>query len=133
MTDTVLLITEDGRIAGKVRQACLELEADVTRVGSLEDAADLLDTRLPDLTLCDYTTFELLRQRWPNACVLLYTEPIDSEEAIEAIKHGALDYLVRPITPQAMTRQIREALRVSHDINVPAVFDRPTESAEIDL
>ena len=132
MDDSVLLITRDGRIAEKAHHACLELKAEFSHVQSLDHAAELLDARLPDLILCDYATFEQLRQRWPGACVLIYTEPRDSEEAIKAIKHGAIDYLVRPISPEAMTRQIREALRVSHDINVPAVFDSPSESPDID-
>ena len=95
MADNVLLITEDSSIAQKVRDACRELEASLTHLGTLKDAAEKLAATPPDLILCDYSTFEVVREQFPRACVLLYTEPADSEQAIEAIKRGALDYLVR--------------------------------------
>ena len=132
MIDTVLLITVDKSIAKKVRDACQTLQARFTQVGRLDEARNLLDTRLPDLTVCDHATFEKLRASWPRACVLLYGAPADSEQAIESIKHGALDYVAGSITPSAMLQQIRNALRISHDIHVPAVYESRAESADVD-
>jgi two-component system nitrogen regulation response regulator GlnG len=132
MAETVLLITKDARIAKKVRGACEALEAELKHIGDASEADALLASELPDLILCAYGTFEKLRKRHPRACVLLYTEPADSEQAIEAIKHGALDYLLRPIAPQALLEHIRKALRVSRDIRVPTVYERPDDDRTVE-
>ena len=132
MIDTVLLISRDTVIAKKIRDACRVLQAEFVQLGELAGAADQLEVRLPDLIVCDHVTFEALRAKWPRACVLLYSEPADSEQAIEAIKHGALDYLVRPVTAEVVLQQVRNALRISHDINVPAVYESRPESADVD-
>ena len=125
MADTVLLITEDRSIAQKVRDACRELEASLTHLTALKDAAEELAATPPDLILCDYSTFEVVREQLPRACVLLYTEPAGSEQAIEAIKRGALDYLVTPIETKILAQHIGDALRISRDIRVPAVHSAP--------
>ncbi len=132
MADTVLLITEDRSIAQKVRDACRELEASLTHLGSLKDAAEELAAAPPNLILCDYSTFEAVREQLPRACVLLYTEPADSEQAIEAIKRGALDYLATPIETKTLAQHIGQALRISHDIHVPAVYEDPKENTAVE-
>ena len=132
MADTVLLITEDRSIAQKVRDACREVDASLTHLAALKDAAEKLAATRPDLILCDYSTFEVVRERLPRACVLLYTEPADSEQAIEAIKRGALDYLVTPIETKILAEHIGEALRISRDIHVPAVYEEPDENVAVE-
>ena len=130
MAVTILLITGDKTIRRKVREACRKVEADLTPVGTWTEVESALSDRLPDLILCDYATFETIKDRWPRAPVLLYTEPSDSDQAIEAIKRGALDYLVTPIDTPALVQHIQNALRVSRDIRVPAVYeDRDDDGA----
>jgi len=132
MAETVLLITKDARIAKKVRSACDQLEAELRHVAGVKEAGVALAAAPADLILCDYAAFEKLRKQHPRACVLLYTEPADSEQAIEAIKHGALDYLVRPIAPEPLLEHIRKAMRISRDIRVPAVYEKPVEDQSVE-
>jgi len=132
MSDSVLLITTDRGLVKKVTAACDELAAALTRVKSLKDAEPRLAADVPDLILCDYATFENLRNVCPRACVLLYAEPTDSEQAIEAIKRGAVDFLVTPVDTPMLVRHIREALRISRDIRVPATYEEPREDAAVE-
>ncbi len=132
LADSVLLISQDTQVATLVRNACASLNAAFSLARSLDDVAGLLDADEVDLVICDYTTFEALRARWPRACVVLYSEPKDSEQAIEAIKLGALDYLPNLVTPDIVTAQIRGALRIRHDIKVPAIYESRDETAEVD-
>ncbi len=132
MADTVLLITEDRTIAQKVRDACRELDVSLTHLAAINDANEGIAAAPPDLILCDYATFEVVREQLPRASVLLYTEPADSEQAIEAIKRGALDYLVTPIETKILAQHIREALRISRDIHVPAVFEEPDDDVAVE-
>ena len=132
MSDTVLLIATDRSIAQKVRDACQQLAVGLTHLDALEDVARELATTPFDLILCDYATFEAVREQLPRACVLLYTEPAGSEQAIEAIKRGALDYLVTPIETKVLAQHIADALRVSRDIHVPAVYDAPDDDVAVE-
>ncbi len=132
MSDSVLLITEDRGISQKVHDACRDVEASLTHRGSLDDAAVELAATPPDLILCNYATFEIVREQLPRACVLLYTEPADSEQAIEAIKRGAVDYLVTPIETKILAQHIREALRISRDIHVPAVYEELSDDDAVE-
>lgn len=131
MTDTVLLISDDKRTATLVRHACEELDVTFAQAKALDETADRLDADEIDVVICDYNTFESLRARWPRTCVVLYSEPKNSEQAIEAIKHGALDYLPAFATPDIVLAQIRSALRIRHDIKVPTVYESKDESAEV--
>jgi len=132
MADTIFLITEDRSIARTVRAACRELEARMTHFSALKDAAEELAATPPDLILCDYATFEVVREQLPRACFLLYTAPAGSEQAIEAIKRGALDYLVTPIETKLLAQHIGEALRISRDIHVPAVYEEPDDDGAVE-
>ncbi|MHC5108341.1 MAG: sigma-54 interaction domain-containing protein [Planctomycetota bacterium] len=131
MADTIMLITKDRRIAQKVREACRDLDVILTHEDMLDAAQDLSDA-LPNLVLCDYDTFNALQEQYPRACVLLYTEPSDSEQAIEAIKRGALDYLVTPIETSILAEHIQEALRISRDVRVPAVYEEPGDDIAVE-
>ena len=132
MSDSVLLITTDRGLVKKATAACDELAVVLTRVKSLKDAEPQLAAELPDLILCDYATFENLRNVCPRAYALLYTEPTDSEQAIEATKRGAIDYLVTPVDTPMLVQHIREALRISHDLRVPAVYEEPREDQAVE-
>ncbi len=61
MAGSILLVTEDRSIARKVRDACRELEASLTHLEKSKDAAEELAPALPDLILCNYATFEAVR------------------------------------------------------------------------
>ena len=115
-----MLITKDRSIEKKVRHACVDLEVSLVHWATLPEAGRMQPDAPPDLVLCACSTFAPLREWLPRACVLLYTEPADSEQAIEAIKQGALDCLVTPIEAKVLAQHIAEALRVSRDIHVPA-------------
>ncbi|MCP4591350.1 MAG: sigma-54-dependent Fis family transcriptional regulator [bacterium] len=132
MANAVLLITEDRGVTQKVRDACQKLDAQLMLAATLEEAEEILAAQFPHLVLCDYLTFEKLRASWPRVCVLLYAQPGDSDQAIEAIKRGALDYLVSPIVLESLVKHIQDALRISRDIHVPAVYEDPKEDAAVE-
>ena len=132
MTNEVLLVTESGDVSRKVRDACRELEVPLQIVQSVEQASAALAAAAPRLLLCDYVMFKALRVKCERSCVLLYAKPGDSEEVIEAIKHGVLDYLVNPIEARSLVEHIRNALRISRDIHVPAVYEEPKDDRAVE-
>ncbi|MEK7766817.1 MAG: sigma-54 dependent transcriptional regulator, partial [bacterium] len=68
---------------------------------------------LVDLTMPDLSGLEVLRavkERQPDARVMIMTAYATAESAVEAMKQGALDYLIKPFALDELKLQIRRAL-----------------------
>jgi signal transduction histidine kinase/FixJ family two-component response regulator len=81
----------------------------------------ILDRRLPDGTADDL--LPALKERAPDAAVLVVTGFADVEGAITALRRGASDYLLKPINPDALRAgmdRIAEARRARRELNVRA-------------
>ncbi|MDB5336869.1 MAG: sigma-54-dependent Fis family transcriptional regulator [Planctomycetaceae bacterium] len=79
----------------------------------------LLDLRLPDQSGLE--ALKGLRQIDARIPVVFVTVVRSADSAIEAMRHGAYDYLLKPIDLQKLDRVINEALKVSRLMREPAV------------
>src|SRR3954453_19969745 len=79
----------------------------------------LLDLRLPDQSGLDI--LRQLRRIDARIPVVMVTVARSADSAIEAMRHGAYDYLLKPIDLQKLDRVIGEALKVSRLMREPAV------------
>jgi CheY-like chemotaxis protein len=89
----------------------VRIAADVTAALAELDRA-LPDIILTDLVLPDLPGYKLLEQsqeRRPKLPVLVMTAYASLESAIEALKHGAFDYLLKPITPPELAAALSRA------------------------
>jgi DNA-binding NtrC family response regulator len=68
----------------------------------------LTDLRLPDASGIDI--LRRFRERWPDAPAAVMTAHGDVASAIEALKLGATDYLVKPVVLREVERLIRRVL-----------------------
>jgi two-component system nitrogen regulation response regulator GlnG len=95
--------------------------------------AELPDVILLDLRLPDQSGFEALtglRQIDARIPVVFVTVVRSADSAIEAMRHGAYDYLLKPIDLQKLDRVISEALKVSRLMREPAVVaETPPDEA----
>src|SRR6516165_8295873 len=80
----------------------------------------LLDLRLPDQSGLD--VLKQLRQIDARIPVVLVTVVRSAESAIEAMRHGAYDYLLKPLDLQKLGRVIGQALKVSRLMREPTVI-----------
>jgi two-component system nitrogen regulation response regulator GlnG len=80
----------------------------------------LLDLRLPDQSGLD--VLRQLRQIDPRIPVVLVTVARSADSAIEAMRQGAYDYLLKPLDLQKLDRVIGEALKVARLMREPAVI-----------
>jgi two-component system nitrogen regulation response regulator GlnG len=103
---------------------------EIARTGAegLQRAADvrpdviLLDLRLPDQSGLD--VLQQLRQIDARIPVVLVTVVRSADAAIEAMRQGAYDYLLKPLELQNLDRVIREAVKVARMMREPAVVVR---------
>src|ERR1700720_3480703 len=89
----------------------------------------LLDLRLPDQSGLDI--LRKLRQIDARIPVVMVTVARSSDSAIEAMRHGAYDYLLKPIDLQKLDRVISEALKVSWLMREPAVVAETPPAEEL--
>ncbi|MGO9110320.1 MAG: sigma-54-dependent transcriptional regulator [Thermoguttaceae bacterium] len=80
----------------------------------------LLDLRLPDQSGLD--VLKKLRQIDARIPVVFVTTARSADSAIEAMRQGAYDYLLKPLDVQKLDRVIHEALKVARLMREPAVF-----------
>src|SRR5579871_5855979 len=92
----------------------------------------LLDLRLPDQSGLD--VLRQLRQIDARIPVVLVTVARSADSAIEAMRQGAYDFLLKPLDLQELDRVLGEALNVARLMREPAVVvrtppdeDRPGE------
>jgi two-component system, NtrC family, nitrogen regulation response regulator GlnG len=91
--------------------------------------AVILDVRLPDLSGLE--AFRRLHGLDDKIPVILVTGHGSAETAIEAMRLGAYDYVVKPLDPDHLTELVGRAFEVSRLRRVPAIVphDRPAEAA----
>ena len=104
---TILVVEDDATLRQQTAQL---IEMWGYSVRTAEDTATALvvlerapaDIILTDLMLPDQPGYDLIswsQQRHPALPVLVMTAYASLERAIEALKHGAYDCLLKPITP----------------------------------
>src|SRR5215467_11057414 len=112
----------------RVEVACTGSEG-LERVAAAPPDVILLDLRLPD-----QSGLEILRQlrridaRVP---VIMVTVVRSADSAIEAMRYGAYDYLLKPLDVQQLDRVISEALKVSRLMREPAVIAKTPPDEEL--
>ena len=80
----------------------------------------MLDVRLPDLSgLKAYERIRAIDERLP---VIVMTAFAKTETAIEAMRLGAFEYLVKPVDLRRLREVVTKALEVSRFNRVPAVL-----------
>ncbi len=104
-TRTVLIVEDEEIIRKTLREVLVAEGYDLHEAGTVEDALKLahemdFDVAICDVQLPDGDGIALLRrlhQMNPHTCILIITAYATVENAVEAFKAGAFDYLVKPV------------------------------------
>src|SRR5262249_20539529 len=89
------------------------------RIAAAPPDVILLDLRLPDQSGLE--VLNEIRALDARIAVVFVTVSRSADSAIEAMRHGAYDYLLKPLDLQKLDRVISEALKVSRLMREPAV------------
>jgi two-component system nitrogen regulation response regulator GlnG len=88
--------------------------------------AVVLDVRLGDMSGLD--VFDRIREIDPRLPVVIITAFAATETAIEAMKRGAFEYLLKPVDFHQLREVVQRALELSRFRHVPAVFEGDTST-----
>jgi two-component system cell cycle response regulator len=114
-----ILLVDDERLSRAVYGDYLSAGAhEVTSVGSAPEAISELSRRPFDLVLTDLllpgtdgmALLAQVKERWPRVAVVVITALDKVDPAVRAIKSGAAEYLVKPISPEALSHAVSRAL-----------------------
>jgi DNA-binding NtrC family response regulator len=134
VSEAILLFALDPGAEKPLLLACEEVGVGVLRADDLAAASRLLGKHRPRLVVCGFEQFKQLRETSSGVSVVLVAGSgnAQSEHAIEGMKQGALDYLIRPFEHAQLVARIRDALRISRDMHVPAVYEREAERTNVE-
>ncbi|MBN1336407.1 MAG: sigma-54-dependent Fis family transcriptional regulator [Deltaproteobacteria bacterium] len=114
-----ILVAEDDRAVRSALHVNLEKAGyETTLVVSAEEALDRLQGRSYDVLLTDVrmpgmdglALLQEVRRRWPHTVVLVMTGYGNVEDAVAAMKSGAEDYLIKPVTKAELLMVLERAL-----------------------
>src|SRR6476660_3140296 len=119
---TLLVIDDEAGIRFTIREVLQSPDLRVLAAANAEQGVQLTRDESPDLVLLDMRLgnkpgldlFHELRAIDPKVLVVFITGHGTAETAIEAMKLGAFDYLVKPLDLAELQHVIEQALKISH-------------------
>jgi DNA-binding response OmpR family regulator len=118
MTHQVLIVDDEKTLRHFLRLTLQERGYDVTEAADGQTALTLIeqhhfDVALVDLRLTDMSGLEIvrrLRQLAPTTSVIILTAYATLDSAIEALRHGAHDYLTKPFNTSELMTSMADGL-----------------------
>jgi two-component system nitrogen regulation response regulator GlnG len=127
---TLLVVDDEPGVCYSFRRAFSGEGIYVNTVGTaaaaLKAVADdgpdvaVLDLQLPDMN--GLALFAQIQKMAPRTPVIFITAHGTTETAIEAMKHGAFDYLIKPIDLERVSAVVTRALEAARLMRAPAVL-----------
>ena len=124
-----LLIVDDDRTVVHIFRKGFQNEGDISvlSAASAAEALEMLDRCQPDVVFLDIIlpdrsgleAFQQLHRKDPKLPVIFITALGTSNTAIEAIKLGAFDYLLKPLDVTRIRELVTQALKIRRFMNVP--------------
>jgi DNA-binding NtrC family response regulator len=131
----LLIVDDEAAIRHAFRKAFHAPDYAVQEAVSIQDALKLLGQSKPDVIVLDLNLpdaagldgFDRLKQRDARVPIVLITGHGTTDLAIEAIKRGAYDYLLKPVEYSKLHDVVSRACASSRLMTVPALLSESTE------
>ncbi|MEF1291926.1 quorum-sensing sigma-54 dependent transcriptional regulator LuxO [Vibrio sp. M260118] len=115
----LLMVEDTASVAALYRSYLTPLQIDINIVGTGRDAIEslsfrtpdliLLDLRLPDMTGMD--VLHAVKEKNPDVPMIFMTAHGSIDTAVEAMRHGAQDFLIKPCEADRLRVTVNNALR----------------------
>ena len=127
----LLVIDDEKNVCYSLEKALTSAELDVVCANSATEGIESVHRELPDVVLLDVRlpdfsgleAYGRIREIDPRLPVIVITAHSTTETAIEAMKMGAYEYLLKPVDLQQLRQVVAGALDLSRLSRVPAVLD----------
>src|SRR5512137_2173576 len=114
----ILVVDDEKLIRWSVGERLQRGGYEVLSAESGEEALDVVSSRSPDLMLLDVrlpgidglATLQRTLAKSPEVAVIMMSAHSTVDIAVEAMKHGAIDFLVKPFPFQALDAAVERAL-----------------------
>jgi DNA-binding NtrC family response regulator len=138
MAGGVLVIDDDRSVVHLIRAALKEVDVEVTAAESSQEGLNLLKSQKPDVLLLDIVLpgesgidlFQRIRKVDERVPVIFITAGGESDTAIEAMKLGALDFLLKPLDVARVRQLVQQALEIRRLMETPVQL--PDTNASVD-
>lgn len=132
---SVLVIDDDRSVLHVFKQVFKESDVHLLTAPAAAEGLALFQKRHPDVVILDIMlpdqsgleTIEAITAADPKVPVILITSGGSSDTAIEAMKRGAFDFLLKPLDFVKVRALVDQAIQIRHCMSVPV---RVPEAAE---
>src|SRR3989454_2270175 len=139
--DKLLLIDDEADVQYSFRRLFDSPEIELTAASSGEEGLKLIPKVKPDLVLMDVRmggmngleTLRRIRETNAKLPVIMMTAYGTTQTAIEAMKLGAYDYLLKPFDVPKLKQIIGDALKAARDMKQVVSYQPLLESEDYDL
>ncbi|MBI3413835.1 MAG: sigma-54-dependent Fis family transcriptional regulator [Verrucomicrobia bacterium] len=138
--DKLLLIDDEADVQYSFRRIFNSPEIELATATSGEEGLKLIPKLKPDLVITDIRmggingleTLRRLRQLDPKLPVILMTAYGTTQMAIEAMKLGAYDYILKPFDVPKLKQLVQAALKAARDMKQVVSYEPLLESEDYD-
>jgi two-component system nitrogen regulation response regulator GlnG len=127
---TLHLITEAFRDNGVAVETARDARTGLEMIPRRRPDLVLLDVMLPDASGID--VFHDIKRLDPRLPVMFITAGGTSDTAIEAMKAGACDYLIKPLDMQRVRELVHQALEIRRRMHVPVTLPDSQREHELE-
>jgi len=139
--DKLLLIDDEADVQYSFRRIFDSPDLELHTASSGEEGLKMIPKLRPDLVLSDIRmaglngleTLRRIRQIDPKLPVILMTAYGTTQTAIEAMKLGAYDYLLKPFDVPRLKQLVANALKASKDMRQTVALQPQLEQQDYDL
>jgi hypothetical protein len=120
MPNRILVVDDEAIILQLARMVLTSRGFEVLTAQSGQECLKIVSRQSPALVLLDYmmpvmdgmTTLRYLRQHHPDTYVIMLTGKGSEQIAVEVMKAGAADYILKPFKNQDLVERIENVLRI---------------------
>jgi two-component system, OmpR family, alkaline phosphatase synthesis response regulator PhoP len=118
ITGHILVIDDEASLRKTMARILQQAGFQVTTAEDAEQGLAFLKTSTFDLILTDLRmpgihgldALKLITANYPSLPVILFTAQPDVNSAVEALRHGATDYLLKPLKPEVLIERVKTIL-----------------------
>lgn len=122
--EKILVVDDDKSIRYSLKRLFEDKGKILITAKNGKEALDILDKEVPDLVIMDVMmpgmnglqVLKEIKKEWPKLLVIIMTAFGTTETAIDAMKLGAFEYILKPFDVQKMCELVEKALIISRSM-----------------